>query len=168
MIDILKGTPWWVFLISGYLLSIGVRSLKPRIVPLRRLFILPAFLLLWGMGTLVTKLQSLPDIALWIGFVCIGTIVGWKLASHLKMKADKKKGLISIPGSPLILILVLCIFSTKYFFGYTYATDPSARYNMNIVTLDLLSSGLITGIFLGRVLHVWRLWKSAKHSTLKT
>ena len=44
IIHTIIGTPWWVWIILVYLLFVGIKALKPRIVYLPKLFIIPAVL----------------------------------------------------------------------------------------------------------------------------
>lgn len=52
------------------------------------------------------------------------------------------------------LLLALSFFVIKYTLGFTYAVYPSMRSNLLLLSFDLITSGIISGISLGRFLNV--------------
>ena len=164
---ILKGTPWWVYALFSYAILTGIKAMKPRVIPFKKIFILPSLFLAWGLYSFSTKITATLDIAIWLPFLVLGVLTGWKLTSFSKIQSDKENALIKLPGSAQTLVLILLVFSTKYFYGYSYATDPGLKGNFIFVASDLISSGSITGIFLGRVLNIWQKWKNSAHIELQ-
>lgn len=161
----LKGTPWWVYLLFFYLVYIGVRALKPTTMHIGKIFIIPLIFLFWSVWDLIVRFQGGTDILLYILFSGIGGIAGWGLMQRFELRADHQKLLVRIPGSPFILILVLVIFAVKYFFGYIEATEGAMGSVMH--SLYIIASGLITGIFVGRVLAILKKFAKAKSEKLK-
>lgn len=166
MIDALKGTPWWVYALFIYLVVVGVKTIKPQVASLKKIFILPLIFIVWSLSGLGGKLSLGLDLSVWIPSFILGILVGWGLTRSLKIKADKKKALIRVPGGLLTLVLILVVFGVKYYFGYTYATDPGASTNFNIVAADLISSGIITGMFFGRLFCYLSKWRNSPHQDL--
>lgn len=164
--EILRDTPWWVYVILASVLMLGIRGLKPRVVSLKRLFILPFIFTAWSVYTLVKSLSSFQDVSIWTLCLLLGVWYGRRLLHKFTIQADKKKGLITVEGGPLTLILALCIFITKYFFGFLYIAHPAAMKNVFIFTADLLTSGFITGLFFGKALYYLRKYKRAPHTNL--
>jgi hypothetical protein len=89
-----------------------------------------------------------------------------KMVKPLKLQVDKKKILIGMPGGSMMLILISLVFFTKYFYGYLYATDPGAAENIYIYMSDIISSGVISGLFVGRAFGFWLHFKAAEHTDL--
>jgi len=166
MINALKGTPWWVYALFIYLVVVGIKTLKPQVVSLKKIFILPLIFIVWSLWTLGGKLSLALDLSLWTGSFILGILIGWGLTRSSKIKADKKKALIRVPGGSLTFVLILVIFATKYFFGYTYATDPGASTNFSVVAADLVTSGIITGMFFGKPLCYLFKWRNSSHQDL--
>lgn len=160
LIDILKGTPWWVYALFVYLVINGVKSLKPHTIPLKKAFILPVIFLVWGLSSLSAKLGTFLNFGLWIGCLAVGAWLGWHLVRHVSVKSSTHGPVITSPGGPLTLILILAIFFVKYFFGFTYATNPLASTDIGFVRADIILSGFLTGMFVGRALHYWYKWKN--------
>ena len=165
LISALKGTPWWVYVLFFYLLFIGIKALKPHVFSLKKIFILPLIFAVWSIWQLIAKYQSFFDIVIWATFIFIGYIAGWGLTQHLKIRADKKKLLIAVPGSYLTLILILVIFGTRYFFGYYYATHQETGPMIHMA--NLIAKGLITGMFVGRAAAMLKKFAKAIHKKLK-
>jgi hypothetical protein len=166
ILEILSGTPWWVYLLLALLLWIGITRLKPQVISLKQLFVMPLGLTIWSLGSLLDKFNALADVSLWAVFAAFGALLGWFIVRSFSIKADKKRGLIELPGSPLTLILIMLIFGTKYFFGAFYSINPQAYKYPLIFVADLASSGWITGSFIGQTLCYWRKFSLASHADL--
>lgn len=167
IVNALKGTPWWVYVLFFYLLFIGIKALKPAVVSLKKMFILPIIFIAWSLYNLITELYDPLHLGFWIVSLAAGTLLGWLMIRSFPMKADKKKNLITTQGGPSTLILILLIFSTKYFFGYYTATHPEAMENLSFVFFRLAASGLITGMFVGKALCIGYKYKKSDHTDLK-
>ncbi len=165
--EILMGTPWWVYLLLIYLVFRGVKALKPQIVSVKKIFILPLIFCILSLYRLISTYQGFRDLIVWLFFIIIGYIVGWGLAHSLRIRIDRRKLLLRMPGSPIILVLVLLVFATRYFFGAYSAMHPDAKDNFLFHSANLLSSGFITGIFLGRFFAILKKAGKAKHTKLK-
>lgn len=155
-LEIVRGTPIWVWALFGYLLFRGVRALKPREVSVKNLYMLPMIFMTLGIYRLAKRIQAPYDILIWAAALFFGILFGWLLVSRISIKSDKQKKIISLPGGPGLLVMVLIFFSIKYFFGYRYKTTPDAESLLWLHICNFLASGLITGIVLGRILCLWR------------
>ena len=151
-LQIITGTPYWVWVLFAYLLLIGVRALKKRRAPLYRFGIMPAIFILWSLSSLFSKPTSLTVI--WAALVLMGSLTSYHLASRLRITADKTSGLIEIPGSIIPLVLSCSFFSIKYILGVSFALDPLLKTNLLISGFDAAVSGLISGISVGRFFRI--------------
>jgi hypothetical protein len=167
IIEFMTQTPWWVYVIFIYLIILGTKALQPRVISLKRMFILPLFFTVWSIYSLYSLFNSPLDIVYWFFSIILGTAIGWIITAAMEIKADKKKYLILLPGTYSTLILVVLIFGVKYFFGFIYSSDPLARKNVYIYTADLITSGFITGMFVGKSLCFWSKFKEAHHKDLR-
>lgn len=154
IIDILRGTPLWVYAIFAYILFIGIRATKPQKTSFYKMLILPiVFLFL----TLYKKYNlELSHLLIYAVALIIGILIGWILTSKLKITVDKTTKMVSMPGTYSVLILSLAFFVIKYYVGFTYATDPIQKTNILLYGLDQVASGLITGRFIGRVIYLYK------------
>jgi len=150
--QILTHTPWWVFVLFFYLLKVGIDATKPRVVSMKKLFILPAVFLAISINSLISSFSiGLLTLAVYATSLAIGIIGGWALVRNLNLHFDHKHHLVKMPGSFVPLILVLTIFSTKYYLGYLIATHPEIVQKVEFTLFQLAVSGLCTGLFLGRL-----------------
>ena len=166
-IGIIAGTPLWVWALLAFLLFIGIRALRPTTASFARLAILPAVFLAWGLSGFATTYGLRPvGIAVWIAALAIGVGIGWLLARSIEIHADKEHGLIRIPGNSLNLVLILIIFATKYTLGVMAGMRPSIAGELLYMATDVGVSGLLTGMFAGRLFGLWRKYKVAPNENL--
>jgi hypothetical protein len=165
LLNIITGTPWWVYLILAYVLYVGIRALKPRTMSVNRIFIIPLIILALSLWFLIDKFTGFKDLLIWALFIPIGFGAGWGIVQKLKIRADHKKLLIRIGGNPFILILVLAIFAVKYFFGYWKAVTPDIGPFLH--SMELAFSGLFLGLFVGRLFAIIKKFGKVRHEKLK-
>ncbi len=145
-------TPWWVYVLLVYLIIVGLKASKVRIIPFWKIFVLPTIFLFISIQNLMTieDLEYL-GISSWIVAMLVGSLFGWWQVKRLDIKIDKKGSLIQIPGSWDTLLIILIIFIAKYYFGYEKATNPVLVAQLNFKVSMLVLSGACTGLFLGRL-----------------
>ena len=161
LLDALENTPWYVYLIFLYVVYIGIISLRPRTVNYRVIFILPTVLTLWSLSASYERWDGgLLGFGIWAFSLLIGMVIGWLILRFYKLRVDKGRGTITLPGNKWTLILVLSLFTVRYTYGYLYATLDSISKSFTIS--DLAISGLLIGIFIGRALHYYRLYEKAR------
>ena len=145
-------TPWWVYLLLCYLIAVGIKASKVRIIPLWKAFVLPTIFLSMSIQTLTT-IETIEHLSIgsWIVAMLVGSSFGWWQVQRLDIKIDKKRSLIQIPGSWDTLVVILIIFIAKYYFGYEKATNPVLVTQLNFKISVLVLSGGCTGLFLGKL-----------------
>lgn len=145
-------TPWWVYLLLVYLIIVGLKASKSRIIPFWKIFVLPTIFLSISIQNLTTieNIEYL-SISSWIVAMLVGSLFGWWQVKRLDIKIDKKGSLIQIPGSWDTLLVIIIIFIAKYYFGYEKATNPVLVAQLNFKVSMLVLSGVCTGLFLGRL-----------------
>jgi len=164
----LTHTPWWVYLLFFALLKVGFDALKVRVIPLKKLIVLPMVFLVLSINTLITSVQINPStLSAYSLSLLLGSLGGWLLVRKLDLKFDKRRGLVKLPGTWTTLILIMIIFSSKYYFGYAKAIDPT-RVQDTLFEITMLSvSGISTGLFLGRLICYLLKKRRAPHTDLK-
>lgn len=152
IIEALMHTPWWVFLLLGYLLIVGIQALQTRVISLYKIVIGPIIFSGLSIYTLLTASAEYIAIGGWTAAILLGSATGFWQTNRLAIKVDRKHFLLQIPGSWSTLIIMLIIFSVKYYTGYSLARNPALAQEIHF-TLSLLSiSGLCTGLFLGKLI----------------
>ncbi len=155
-IHVIKGTPSYVWTILCYLLFVGIKSIKTRVLYILKLFIIPLILLAIKYKTLLS------DDALVFYLVIIGgSIATFFINTGNTIKVINKEGAIEVAGGYGMLIILLSFFIVKYYFGYLKSTDPDLFLKYSII--ESVISGLFSGYFIGRALrYTYKYLKVAK------
>lgn len=149
----LQQTPWWVYLLFFYLLKIGFGATKTCVVSMKKMVILPLIFTALSIHTMIASFRVTATIFLiWFFSIALGSLIGYLLVRHFPYRVDKKKQLIEMPGTWLTLIFILLIFFAKYFFGYEISADPMLLKNTVFEFALLGTSGVVTGLFIGRLI----------------
>lgn len=147
---ILTHTPWWVFVVLAVLILTGAQALRPRVLALWRLFIVPAIFIAWGVVGALQRSAATPALgADWIAAAILGALLGWT-STRLAGYAFETNGWnVRVPGSPTQLVRNVVIFIARYGVAVAaaFATTPSDR--AWIIACDAAVSGLAAGYFLG-------------------
>lgn len=166
ILQALKGTPLWVYLLFVFLIWLGVKSIKTRVLSIYRLAILPTFITFMGIQTARSafSISFLPVFAFVLALI-LGGALGMREMGKKMLRVDQKRHLVEVPGTWMTLILILVIFSAKYYFGYALARDPT-RAEDTTFELSLLSvTGLCVGLLVGRfVIYLYKLIKGPSYS----
>jgi len=164
----LTHTPWWVFVIFFYLLKVGIDAIKPRIVSLKKLFITPSIFLGISINTLLKSFDfSFPILGVYIVALLLGMIIGFLLTKNSKIKFDHYQKLVKLPGTFSTLFLTLIIFSSKYYLGYSLATNPTIASKTFFIISQLGIMGICSGLFIGRSTGLLYEKSNASHEALE-
>jgi len=157
LMQILSNTPKWVFALFIFLLILGVRQMRDRTMPRRRLVIMPLiFLALSLFGIISAFGWNLEPLLIWavayvLMVVFIKQYIPIKDASY-----DPGTQRFKVPGSIFPLILILIIFCLKYFVGV--GTAMQAPFTQDPLFPVIISAlyGVSSGIFAGRSLRIMK------------
>lgn len=167
--EILARTPWWVWLLFLFLLWIGARALRPATMPFWRLAILPAVFLVWGLQGLVARYPlGAFSLGIWLVAVTIGIALGLLLVARVVLRADRSRGLVWLPGGVTTLVLILVIFAARYVFGVLQGMTPSIIADPQFLVADVGLAGLVSGMFVGRLVGLWRKYRAAPQEDLSS
>ncbi len=145
--QIIKGTPFYVW-------SIGIKSMKTRVVYIPTLFI-PALIVLAIKYKMIFSDDALVFCLVMMG----GRLIGLFITTGNTI--CKKEWAIELPGSFEAPIILISIFIVKYYFGYLKFIDPDLLIEYFVV--ESMLSGLFSGYFIGRALrYTYQYLKVAK------
>jgi len=158
VIEILRGTPPWVFALLGYLAWRGAVRLKGGTSTPRRSAIVPMVFIVWGLSGLFQHDGNLHDLLLpWLAGCCVGMLAG-RLIEPMP-GIDRAAGLLHFGPSAIPLVRNVLLFCMHYFLHVAAALD--AGFAPRMVAWDLLVSGVSAGYFLGWAIRLWRAWRAA-------
>src|SRR5690606_32734493 len=125
-----------------------------HVTSLGRLSVLPlVFAALVLMQLYSDSRAGIEAVTLWGVTAAAGIAIGMSIARNDDMSIDREENSITLPGSPLTLILVLTNFVWKYWMDFILDARASTELT-NIDRIYVLAaaamSGAITGIFAGR------------------
>ncbi len=153
-VAVVTHTPIWVFAVLAYLVWMGVRGLRPRTLPLARVFITPAVFIVWGLvGAAGRHLPPGLTAAAWIGGAVMGAIPG-ALTSPRRIEVNRALHQVHFEGDPFPLARNLTIFCLRYGLAVAAATSHGADPQLAVVATVV--SGLSAGYFLGWTAMFWR------------
>jgi len=111
LIEVLEDTPWWVYLVFFWLIFSGVQAMRPRTVPMVKLFILPTLLVLWSFhGVFIRWEGNWIDVCYWIISLGAGAFLGWWMIHKWKIYVDRSRKTLMLPGTKSTLWLApLCV-----------------------------------------------------------
>ncbi len=153
-------TPWWVYVLFIFLVQRGIKASKPHVVSIIKLAIVPLIFIALSIHTVMTAFHvNTMVIAVWLASIILGSVIGWLLIRNHQFKVDRKKLLIQLQGSWMMLILILAIFIFKYYFSYQIESDPALINQTGFKFSMLAATGICTGLFVGRLLcYFHKLW----------
>lgn len=162
--EIIAGTPWWVFGLFIYLSYAGFLATKPQIVPLKTLFIIPVIFVFMSIISMFTVLHiTLNNLGLWCAAGLTGCALGWLQFRAMKVKAIRNEAKLYMPGSWLLLVIVLILFACRYYINYEVALDPAFLSQSKYTSYIYIIFGLFTGLFAGRLLFARRVLKAGPY-----
>ncbi len=145
ILNIIAATPFWVWLLLIYLLFVGIRSSRQRVIYLPKLFIAPLIFL----GIKYKAFLSQDSIWFCLA-ILVGITIGFLsyMKSTIEVISDSMS--VKIPGSYSTLLIFIIFFLLKYYFGYLESAnkDLATKY----LLFEVVISGLFSGYFLGKAI----------------
>jgi hypothetical protein len=143
---VLTQTPLWVYALFAFLLWQGVRQLRPRVRPLRRIALVPFVFVVWGVvGVLGRRLPAGTLALLWLGGAVPGALLGRATGPRL-LAVDPGRALVSLPGSRASLVRNMVFFGLHY--GLAVAAALVGPWRAGLIRADVAVSGASAGYFL--------------------
>lgn len=146
--SLMKGTPWWVFVIFGYLVFVGISAMKDRNVYIPRMFIVPVILIFIKFRFFATA--PVPQILEFAVGMAVGLGFGYLRALAIPVVLARTHGALYLrmPGSLETIVLFMGFFAIRYVFGYMESQHHDLFHRYRIVEIGI--SSLFSGYFWGR------------------
>lgn len=156
LIEILKRTPPWVFVLFFVLLAAGYSQSKTRTVSRAQVSILPAAMLALSLYGVFSAFGFAPvGLAGWLTGAAAAVWLGLALMVPRGVCYSEATKLFSIPGSWLPLALMMAIFFTKYAVGVSLARGLPLAGTSAFIGFISIAYGFLSGLFLARAIVVW-------------
>jgi hypothetical protein len=155
--EILKRTPFWVFILFFVLLAAGYLLTKDRTVSRAKLSILPIAMTGLSFSGVVSAFNFMPlSLACWAAGIGIAVMLGLKFGGPRGVRYTAETRSFFVPGSWLPLTLMMIVFFIKYVVAVILARRLTVAGDPAFIFLVSLTYGLLSGIFLSRSLVVRR------------
>ncbi len=162
MMEIISHTPKWVFALLAALIFLGWRQSRDRTAKPAMIFLLPlAMIALSYSGVSSSFGTNLSSAGSWAISLIVTLFVGTRFFPVKGTVYQPDQGVFLLKGSWVPMLLILAIFFTKYFIGFTKAVNPDfIRTDIVIISFSLIY-GLLSGAFAARALSIWQARKYA-------
>ncbi len=130
LIQILQGTPVWVWGLLALLVTLGVWQSMPRRVSARRVLIVPGVMLALSLAGVASTFGARPlALAAWAAGIALAVVLGLDAVAPRGARWTPQAARFELPGSWLPLGLILGLFCIKYGVGVSLAITPALASN---------------------------------------
>ncbi len=154
-VQILKGTPVWVWAILAALIFLGSRQLKARVVSRYSVLIAPVVFLFVGLMSAGRGPLGLAVWALAVVSLATVTFFVWQPTAGARYEANGDR--LHMPGSVVPMLLMLAIFLLNYVINVVLAINPAYRGELIWQVVPALVLGALSGVFIGRAATLFRM-----------
>ena len=147
--QIISHTPVYVWALLAFLIYRGVLAASDREVSLRKLFIIPAVMLVMSLVSI--KGQGVLGAGVWLTGMLVTVLLIWTTDKG-EISVDRAAGTVLQRGSWTPLVLMIAIFATKYTVAVMSAMHPELQSQMLFVVPVSGLFGVFNGVFVGRLL----------------
>ncbi|WP_339433602.1 MULTISPECIES: hypothetical protein [unclassified Pseudomonas] len=158
MLDILRGTPLWVYAVFFIVTYCGVIACFRNHESKRSLQITPVIFVAISLVSL--KLSQ--GFVIPLSVYALGLLAGWWLALRFYSyhNVEREGERLVMGGTVKVLIVYWCFFAWRYYSGYQAEMHPELAQDVSLAAWSALGSGLINGLIVGRSLRLLRFFKA--------
>lgn len=153
MLDILQGTPLWVYAIYLWICYYGSKACLGGRETRRSLMILPVVLVVWSLMSLAPSILSS---SAWVAGALAGSLLGMWLFNARGAWLDANGDTLVLAGTWKTLLISQLFFAVKYYFGYQQAVHPLLLSTHPMLVAVGGVSGFTVGLFCGRAIRLQR------------
>lgn len=165
MLDVLRGTPLWVYAAFFVVTYYGVLACFESRETKRSLQLTPLIFVMVSLFSLNVSQGIFTPLASY----GVGLMAGWFAAFGFYSCRDvgREGDNLAIGGSPKVLIVYWLFFAWRYYSGYHAAINPEVVNEVSAIVCSSLASGFINGLIVGRSFMLLRLLRVDKMSAQK-
>lgn len=161
MLQIITKIPMFVWPLFVILLLGGLRARKTSTVPIAVLLLIPSIFFGWSLFSFFGK-HAIDPLMILCWLLCLGAgfSIGFLHMQSLKLKFNRPKKKVEMPGSWIPLLLSMSIFALKFSVGMMSSLMPNLNGSLLFLGLELFAT-IILGIFAGRGINCLMRYKAA-------
>jgi hypothetical protein len=157
LIEILKRTPPWVFVLFFVLLALGYSQSKERAVKRGSVSVLPIVMITLSFYSVFSAFGIAPvGFIFWLFGSGAAVLLGLVLTVPRSVRYSTETQLYLVPGSWLPLVLMMTIFFIRYYVGYVFARQLPIAVEPVFIGSISFCYGIFSGLFFARALVIWR------------
>lgn len=157
LIEIVRRTPPWVFVLFFVLLAAGYFQSSDRVVSRNKISILPIAMIALSIHGVISDFGMVPvSLFSWAIGVVVAVWAGVRLPAPRGVCFSIETQLFSVPGSWIPLALMMTIFFAKYAVAVILARQLPIATAPGFIGSISLCYGFLSGLFLARALVIWR------------
>ena len=165
--QILIHTPKWVFALFAILLWLGASQLLAVSVGLTRVTLLPVAMTALSVYGVASVFGDAPEASLgWAAAAIVPLALMLQRPLPAATRYDAASRRFHLAGSPVPLLLMMGIFTTRYAVGVMLAMHPALRHQAAFAASIGALYGAFSGIFAARALRLWRVAIQADRARL--
>ncbi len=146
--QIVANTPLWVWPLMVLVVWLGILGLRPRVIPLWRLAILPVVGLMTSVAGIAQAARPGLAAAGWTVALLAGLPLGRALG-HRRAVRRLDDGRLEMAGGWFMLVFGLSIFAVRYALGVLFGVAPALKVEALWILLSGATGGIVAGIGLG-------------------
>lgn len=166
---IVSRTPVWVWGLLAGLVALGLSQAKARQASLTRVLMTPiamTVLALYGVVSVFgAEGQIAGVLAMWSLSAGTTLVMLSRLAAPAGTRYDSNSKQFYLVGSWVPMVMILCIFLTKYIVGVETAMEPTLSRDPAFALTVSALYGAFSGVFIARTLRLLRLASPAVNKT---
>jgi hypothetical protein len=166
LMQMLRHTPLFVWAILAFLVVRGVLATRERDASLRKLFIIPAVMLILALQDIAMRFGLMgPALAAWGAGVLATALPIWFLGRARIVAgstAGSTGGSLRLRGSWAPLCVMLAVFAIKYTAIVATLLQPQLRQDALFAAALCAASGMSNGYFLGSLARDLKAWAALR------
>jgi len=154
--QIVTNTPLWVWPLMVFVLWLGLQGLRPRVIPVWRIAILPTVSLATSLGGIAQSASPAGAAASW-GLALIAFLpLGWAFGQDRPVRLRPEDGKLEIAGGWFALGFGVAIFAVRYAMGVLFGVLPALRAEPLWICVSGAVGGMVAGIGIGWLANLLR------------
>lgn len=158
MLDMLRGTPLWVYAVFFVVTYYGVIACFRNYQSKKSLQITPIVFVVFSLVSIASSHGAVVQLLVYALGLFGGSFLALRFYSYSNIERDE--GGLIIAGSIRVLAVYWCFFAWRYYNGYQAAMYPELVNEVSVKFLSSLGGGLINGLIVGRCLRLLSLLKA--------
>lgn len=163
--QIISNTPFFVWVILGFLVYRGFMSSLDREVKIKRIVVIPVVMLILSLQGILTSFGGSPESLLaWLTALGMGIVFAWNRFQANQVRISPEARMVFLRGSWTPMLLMMAIFFLKYAVNVALVIHPPIRQDIVFMLVNCVLFGIFSGIFLGNMARILHLYKQANNN----